>query len=170
MFTCRQLKSFTLIEMILALIISSLVIMSAYFSVLFIFKHYYLLKSYQSKNHSILDFRNAILTDFFYAEQIEVLQENLICSSKESSKKVEYKFSDNHVLRLFNSSTDTFKISILEKKLFYNDIPQNINNGIIDELILTIDQNGNRSEFFLEKKYAVKDYMEYTLTNELSSY
>ena len=146
----RRMKSFTLIELIVTMIISSIgigIMGSAYRIV----NHQY--SSYKKMNEGISHIKqlNALLhKDFDNAMQVNWRNGTLEILNEKDEKEIIYKFNHNTITRLQANVNDVFEIKIIGIKGMLMDQPL---TGIIDELQIEVLVNGANQHFHFKKQY-----------------
>lgn len=149
----KKVRAFTLIELLAAMVISSLVMSAAYFA-------------YNSLTKSFLDFKkhtnnltdatalSGILThDINLAKTIRKNTTNDI-TLEMGNKKLQYEWKENFVLRSTGISADTFPLAVSDMKINFLDKEQTISGGLVDELKFTTIADGQQLFLSFDKKYA----------------
>ena len=133
----NRIKIFTIVEIVLAMLLSSIVILMAY-------KIYgnverYVLKSINSDNKkSELLFRTSFMNDFNKATRVLSVDSGILINI--DSNTVKYMFGDSLIVRVA-SNRDSFLVNVVERK-FWNDTLLVFNaNEVIDKIDLHLIYN-----------------------------
>lgn len=111
-----QLRSFSLLELIIALVISSIVISGAFVVIGFVNSF---LVSYRQKHefvNELVVFARVINKDLFEARGIMEVSESAIQLVKDE-ESVFFYFLDSDIVREIGAETDTFNIKVLDKQI-----------------------------------------------------
>ncbi len=149
----RKIPAFTLGEMIVVLIITSIVIGLA-FSVLTLVQKDMTRIQYNFNNHTAINaLEQALYIDFNRYGNIEYWDtDNTLRLSTEIETRV-YKFTETSIIR----DTDTFHIQIEKKQLFFNG--NEVNQGIIDAIKLETSKTFQNQTLFLFKENDATPFM-----------
>lgn len=149
-----KLKSYTFIEVLISLIISSIVIFITYVFLTSLFNQYEKYKQSQQEQESFLLFRESLRKDFFYAKTIEI--NNDIVFLKNDEKLIFYRKTNNLSMireEVLNTHKDTFKLKY--KTNFHKNI-------IETKITLTIEFTS------LEDKFNVVFYKDFGIINSIN--
>jgi len=105
----KKIRAFTLMELLVGMIISSLVIAFGYGTYSLIYKQYLSYKTVKMEIVNIAQLNSVLNHDFATAEMISFNEHKLNIDRKNSFPLV-YNFNDSIILRIDNELTDTFKI------------------------------------------------------------
>lgn len=111
-----QLRSFSLLELIIALVISSVVISGAFVVIGFVNSF---LVSYRQKHefvNELVMFSRVINKDLFEARGIKEVSESAIQVVKDE-ESVFFYFLESDIVREIGAETDTFNIKVLDKQI-----------------------------------------------------
>jgi prepilin-type N-terminal cleavage/methylation domain-containing protein len=111
----KKLPAFTLLELLIGMIISSIVIGFGYAAYSLIYKQYLGYKKVKEKIVEITQFDHVLTTDITAAETIS-FNDNTLSLYGKDSKTLQYHFQDVLILRTENETTDTFKIAPVHLK------------------------------------------------------
>lgn len=147
----KLLKAFTLMELLVGMIISSLVIVFSYGAYELIYKQFLMYKSVKSKVVETTQFTTVLTTDFSNAQTVRFanntidlqLDNNTIC----------YKLLDSVVVREFQEVSDTFQlkpIDIIANEVYPSQMQDNM---LIDQILFDADVNGEVQHFTFVKHY-----------------
>jgi competence protein ComGF len=144
-----SLKGFTIMEIIIALVVSSIVIMSI-LSVITLVSHSF--SNYRSsvdELNSVALFARNIQNDCFYAESIKKTGENEICINR-CDYPVVYGFSNKHIVRQDVARIDTFQLEVFD----FNIISEEAGFNQIEALNITISLKKDTIPFLFTVKEA----------------
>ena len=119
----QKLKAFTLLELLIAMVISSIVVAFGYSVYSLMYKQYLSYKKTKTEIVKTMQFNTVLTNDFYNSEEI-TFSENTIAIFRKNNEPLIYTFNDNFILRKANEITDTFKIAttnIQEKFVFKNE-------------------------------------------------
>jgi type II secretory pathway pseudopilin PulG len=140
----RKINAFTLGEILVVLVVSSIVISMAFVVVSMVQKQVYLIQNNLSKKQQIQFFETTLLRDMNSYSVFFQKQENclLLRNTKDS---IRYIFYDDFVIR----KTDTIKISFENKKLFLEGTF--VLDGKVDAIELNLSNSYANAQLFLQK-------------------
>ena len=148
----QKLKTFTLIELIVAMLISSLVITISYYSYSIISRQFIYFRNINEYTIEITRLNTVLKTDFAESKYCSQ-QANGLSFVFEDNRKVSYEFYPEHIIRYMPGLTDTFHIQPANlNKLFFNE-PSNNPKGLIDELSFESQQDKEIKYFHYRKDY-----------------
>lgn len=159
-----MLPAFTLVELLIGMIISTIVIGACYVSYSFIYEQYGSYRSIKNKTLEAMQFNSIVSIDFMDAELITYKENTL--TLKKNGNPLQYEFNDLFILRKVNEVTDTFRLSptdIQAKSIIKNEGNETvvINNFSFDAQIL-----GETEHFTFAKKYDAETLMSYEIQSE----
>lgn len=148
----RKLKAFTILELIVALAISSVLISIGYYSVLVVFKMF---KGNVSQSQEITAyylFKKTLDNDFrrcdFAGEGSD--SPGLLLRSVKDSNRIAYEFRKNYIIRQMNNAVDTFHIQTSEFETgFYSN-----NIKLIKHISLIHQLDGKPVRSIYTKRYS----------------
>jgi len=151
MWSTKKIKSFTITEMLVVMILTSVVISMAILVLNLVQKEVKGIQLNFKNNTALRTLEQALWNDFNRNEVLFDTKENqLICRSPLDT--VCYKFKENYVLR----NKDTLRVVIEQKKLFL-DMNESTKN--IDAIELTLSKEFQNKELFIYKTKAASFYM-----------
>lgn len=156
----RNLKAFTLMEMLVAMIIGGIVVGICYFCYDVIYKQYH---QYKTMNEKIVEASvlNGVLgKDFLQAKFITKEGNGISVVSKEPP--IHYMFDQEYLVRKADETRDTFFVASFQLQLkFQNDV-QDMEEGLVDELSFTTTffEEKEESVFHFKKIYGADVLME----------
>lgn len=158
----KKIQSFTVLELIISLLISSIVISVSYY-VYFLFSTQ-LLKQ-QQKNAAITElhmFQKIFQTDFDNASTItDSMDNSIIILSFDNKAGIKYYFDNGNIIRGFSVKNDTFNFSGKVDKLTLLDdsVP------LIQKIELEVIVEKEKIDLLFSKQYSSRQITE-TLANE----
>lgn len=144
----KKIDAFTLSEMLVVLVISSIVISMAFLGLLLVQKQ---LKSIQDNldNQQQMQFTERLLWRDFNSYSVRYLPAEDILFFKNSTDSLSYIFDENFIIR----NNDTLEIPIIEKQLFLDGLE--VQSGVIDAIkIETYPIYRNKKLFIYKTKDA----------------
>lgn len=151
MLSTKKIKSFTITEMLVVMILTSVVISIAILVLNLVQKEVKGIQLNFKNNTELRTLEQALWNDFNKNEVLFDSKENqLICSSPIDT--VYYKFKENYVLR----NKDTLRIVIQQKQLL---LDMNEVIRYVDAIELTLSKEFQNKELFIYKTKAASFYM-----------
>lgn len=148
----RKINAFTLLELLIAMIISSIVISFGYGVYSLLFKQYLSYKKAKTEIVNTMQFNAIMNNDFCNSEEI-TFNDNTIAIFRKNKAPLRYLFNDHFILRKTDEITDTFKIAaanIQEKFVFKNEQAQ---SALISEFSFDAQFAGDTEHFLFTKNY-----------------
>ena len=146
----QKVKAFTIIEMTVVMLLSTVVISMAYFAFELLSKRYLKYKAQTEVYYKLTLLDQLLSKDFFLADSIKTdgemlhtFQGNTICK---------YEFSQKYVVRQAASQTDTFYCKIQKHELLYNQQPI-LPGDIVDQLNLSLLFEEKKLDYIYSKHY-----------------
>lgn len=151
----QKVRAFTLLELLIGMIISSIVIGFCYMSYSIIYNQYMSYKILKLEIVETIQFNSILNADFISAETI-LFNENILILNSTNRSQLQYDFKDSHILRKDGEVTDTFKLiatNILPQYLIESErsIPTIVNNFSFDAKVL-----GEVEHFNFSKNYSAE--------------
>jgi prepilin-type N-terminal cleavage/methylation domain-containing protein len=140
----KKINAFTLSEMLVVLVVSSILISMAFVVVSMVQKQVYLIQKNLSKKQQLHFFEATLLRDFNTHSVFFQKEENCLLL-KNTKDSVRYTFFDDFVIR----KTDTIKISFENKKLILDGVI--VSEGTIDAIELHLLSSYADAQLFLQK-------------------
>ena len=150
-FLHKQLKAFTLLEMMVGMIISGIVIAAGFHAYRVVASQF---KSYRitSERYDNLSFFEAQLrTDFQRAAELSRANENAILLTRENHP-VAWQFGKKYALRNDGTATDTFFVTAIKTEMFFRDEKVTEDESQLTELKLQLDTDGHSCEIDCRKE------------------
>ncbi len=157
----RKLKSFTLLEMMIALMLTSIIVSISYLSYMIIFKE---MSGYKNKSKlisEILQINTNLQADINKSDAVYWKNDALFFFCPQNVE-IKYYFRNNFILRESGMVQDTFFISPfdLQKKFLNNN--QTDENAWIEELSFKAVILTKERTFYYKKIYSASDYISNT--------
>ncbi|CAN5882357.1 hypothetical protein BH11BAC7_BH11BAC7_16620 [soil metagenome] len=146
----KQIKAFTLLELLVGMILSAIVLTATFNAYRIITRQY---ESYSKQSGTIKEvsfFVSQLQSDFENALTVIHVSENKI-RLQSKDKLLEYRFGEKYVLRDDLLQIDTFFVAIHAIETFIKDEKVNAENNEIDELHVLINSEG-KTEIKIYKK------------------
>lgn len=107
----KKLKAFTLMELVVTMIISSIVIGMGYSAYSIIYKQYLNYKSLRTELMDVAGLNAELAANFYHCSRVLKQGENGLCFELKKDKKINFEFSEQYILRKENDLIDTFKVA-----------------------------------------------------------
>jgi Tfp pilus assembly protein PilE len=130
----KKLKSFTLVEVLVGMIITGIVISLATAVYQIIWKQ---TDSYKKENGLISEqilLQTLLKKDFLNAAEIKNDGDKKINFLNEKNEKIKYEFNEKNIVRVQNFNSDTFSVAAQNLKCYFREKETKQNAEIIDEL------------------------------------
>lgn len=147
--TKTKVEAFTLSEVLIVLVITSIVIAIAFSVLRLVTKQYNAINTRYQERTEVLKLKQRITSDMdisnntFWDASKEQL---LLVNKKEDSEVIIYEFYNNILIR----DNDTLSKTVNNISFFYQGNP--VENGVIDALEVVIDNDENVSNFFVSTR------------------
>ena len=151
----KKLKAFTLLELLIGMIISSIVIAIGYASYNMIYKQYLLYKSYRTELVEFAGLNSELHNNFYNSERVKAKETSLFFEFK-NEKEIVFEFNDEFILRKEKESIDTFKVNVLNYKFFL----QNESNIIVNAISFDSELLKEMVQLRFEKMYSAEKLIE----------
>lgn len=148
----KKLPAFTLIELLVAMMVSSVVIASAYFVFSTFSKNLVDYKRHQNNLNDVVVLNGILTHDMNLAKAVRKNSSNDIAIEQERAT-IHYEWKEDFVLRITESSRDTFHLPVKNIEVNFMSKEQVLTNGLVDELKFTSMTDGQEFIFYFEKKY-----------------
>lgn len=148
-----KIQAFTLGEMIVVLILTSMVVGLAFSVLILVQKHMGSIQEHLNRNSSLDKLETALWIDFNRYPTIEydAVEDKLICRSE--INVTYYTFHEDYLIK----DVDTFRVALDQKSLYFNG--ENIEQGKIDALKLTTSKTFNNKSLFVFKQTDANSFM-----------
>ncbi len=145
-----KLKAFSLLEVLIALLISGLVISAAYSGFLFSHKQFNKFKGITTELREYFTLSEVLTREFENAKQV-VKKSNYEIEIKEIDRSINYTFESDYILRTIAYETDTFWFKITNVEM--NLINKKADQPIVDYLTITFSDNEANQSLSFYKNY-----------------
>lgn len=153
----KKIKAFSLIETLIAMMLSGILLSLIYISFSFLFKEYALIrnKGFKSVNNHL--FYSYLYNDFNKIEKIIKLNDNKI-QLLNKTREINYVFNPDFVLRENGNQLDTFKIQILDFQINTLNFPS---QQLVKGLNIGVKINDDLFTVKMEKEYLESNQLEW---------
>ena len=134
----RKFKAFTLGELIVAMILSSVVVMSGYLVYQMMNRQLTHFKENSAIYFHVHEFKNTLSSDVLDCQRMYLEKENI--QLKISHDSILYVFHSEYIIRKTSLSSDTFNFKLPSVSGSFNN--KNVSSGLIDCLDLTLNFAG----------------------------
>lgn len=155
----KKVRAFTLMELLVGMIVSTIVIGFGYGVYSLIYKQY---SSYRTIKKEVVDamqLNSTLNTDFAGAELIS-FTDNKLTIDRKNNLSLYYNFTDSYILRKENEITDTFKIipASVTAGFIFADAKAVVSDLSFDSKVL-----GEPAHFVFTKQYSAEILMNYEI-------
>lgn len=147
----KKLKAFTLLELLIGMIISSLVVGFSYWAYFVIYSQYMNYKLVKEQINAEITFQTVILNDVTGAQAIFSDADNEITLQNDSVAEINYRFTVKFILRKQNEIIDTFAFPATAWQVV--TIPETSNN-LVESFSFNSTIFNEVKEFSFAKQYA----------------
>jgi prepilin-type N-terminal cleavage/methylation domain-containing protein len=158
----KKLKAFTLMELLIGMIISSMVIASGYYAYSIIFDRFEKYRDVKKKLVTGEQLNSILNNDAFTADLISFRDDELVLT-KGPEKSIRYHFYDERIIRTEQEVSDTFAIAAVDIQ------PQFLfpeNNSFVQQFSFKATLLDEKAFFCFTKSYPAELLMQHKLTNE----
>ncbi|MEN2401769.1 prepilin-type N-terminal cleavage/methylation domain-containing protein [Flavobacterium sp. MC2016-06] len=149
----RKIKSFTLAELLIVMIITAIVVGMAFSVLRLVQKQIHTIQSNFDKTSTLALFEQKLWQDFNEPHSITYNDQKQLLLMLSEIDTVTYSFQDNYTLR--NNDTIPLKLSI--QKIFFNG--KEIKNGTVDALSISAVKTLPDYEIFVSKQNDITFFM-----------
>lgn len=147
----NRIRSYTVIEMMVVMLISSLGIGIAYTCYTIFSNHYLSYKKHSDELAEYILMDKLITKDVSASSRVEKISEGIVCRYKK--KNVQYEFYQNYVLRRAEI-IDTFHIQSTGEPVFKRlGKTENIPGALLEEISFDTKYKDERLYFYYKKQY-----------------
>lgn len=152
----RKIAAFTLMELLIGMIVSSIVITFGYMAYSLIYERFLDHKTVKMKMMETLQLNTTLANDLQKAEIISKEEDKLILVTKNGSQ-LQYEFDDDFIVRKQNETVDTFKVAAknIQQQFLFPESTMFLQKFSFESEVL------NEQEYF----YFTKIYSSETLMN-----
>lgn len=146
----NKLKSFTIVEAIVVLILSALVISISYTAISIISERIHKFKEFIQESEAITSAEKVLINDITTAKYIVRSPEGFKCIYNEHI--VKYDFSSNNIIRT-GSVSDVFNLEVEGFNTFYKGLENFVPGSILDQVSINIIIDNSPFELVFVKQY-----------------
>ena len=150
----KKIKAFTLLELLIGMIISTLVVGFSVMSYFIIYEQYL---NYKSVKHTISDvmlMNMVIASDFTNAQTISDVDDNELIFNDDNDTLIHYHFSPEFITRQENEIIDTFKIAVNNRLPVFLLEKDNEPTNLVSAFSFDAKVLGETEHFNFTKNYA----------------
>lgn len=151
--TTNKVRSFTLAELLIVMIITAIVVGMAFSVLRLVQKQIHTIQSNFDKSSNLALFEQKLWQDFNELNTIQYNEKENILFMKSEIDSVSYSFHDNYSLR----NNDTIKLKLVLTKVFLNG--KETKNGAIDAIKIQANNELVNYEIFVSKKNDVNFFI-----------
>ena len=142
----KKTKAFSFLEIMVAIIISGVVMSTAYSVYIFVNKQYIKLNTIKADVRDYFEFSSTVSRDFELAKKV-VKTNDYSISMEQTDKTINYQFEGEYVLRTIHFQTDTFFFSA--RDILINTIAEFKEEQVVDFVKIKVKDN----DFSFYKNY-----------------
>ena len=147
----KRVSAFTIIELVISLLISSVVIGIVYYAFLFFSKQFGL---YQRKSDSVQEYfllKGAVQNEFEKAELIIDSLPGLIAfKTSMPDQMITYRIDSNFIVRKFQETADSFRVKCEN----FRTIHVNDSSNLVKEIVFSVKMDNSILETTITKRYS----------------
>lgn len=151
------MRAFTLMELLIGMIISSIVISFGYGAYSLIYKQFLSYKKVKKEIVDVMQLNSILHTDLAKAELIS-FNENKLTIDRKDDLPLLYDFNDSIILRKDIDVIDTFKIAASTVTIAFSFPEQ---KAVVNSFSFDAGVLGETEHFSFEKKYSAETLMNY---------
>ncbi len=145
-----KLKAFSLLEVLFSIIISGIVISTAYSVYVFTHKQFFIFTSAKTEIRNYFELSNVLNREFETAKKVikkgpQEIEIELI------NNRINYSFHNDYILRTIKTHTDTFSFSVVDVEM--NVVNELKEEQVIDYMKLTMDEEEGGRSMSMYKNY-----------------
>lgn len=162
-----RIKSFTLIEMVLAMLFAAIVVGMAYTSITILSRLY---ESYRLKRSTEADMQlinQAMTRDFSISSLIEISKNQIDLKDSSGAITLHYRIVENYLLRLAAVKTDSIKMDKLAFRGSFEG--SEVQQGVIDQIVLSFKNDELPTTIRIRKDYSAVELFNYDDSLQQSS-
>ncbi len=148
-----KIEAFTLSELIVVLILSSIIVGLAFSVLTLVQRHMFSIQENLSNNTTLNKLEQSLWIDFNRYSKITYSNNDEILTLSSEIDSISYKFSTNYVLK----DKDTFKIPIASKTFFFD--AKTVESGLVDAIQLKTTKAFHDQEMFIFMETDANAYM-----------
>lgn len=152
----QKIRAFTLMELMIGLVVSSIAISSGYMLYQFTLKQYNDYKKVRTELVEFASFYSELENNFYHSEKI-YFKDNKLQFDGGIINNIKYEFSESYVLRISNNSVDTFKV---ECSRFNAAKVNSHSNNLVSDVSFVVKFREEYYDVDLNKRYSAKEIIE----------
>jgi hypothetical protein len=152
----KKVTSFTVFELIITLLISSIVISLVYYTFSVLNKEFVKSEIKASGINEFILLEKALQTDFYRSQIIKNSLDNTLQMTYADGQAIFYLINNEFVLRRQNDNIDTFQIQVSD--FVIDRVDENLE--LVDKLFLNLNIRGDQYFSVYKKSYSSKDLMQ----------
>lgn len=160
----KRIAAFTLLELLIGMILSSIVIGFCYTGYSIIHKQYLNYNIIKKQNTAAIQLNSILNTDFINTGYVMYDTDKLILNSK-NKVQLQYEFKENYILRGANGLTDTFMFSPVNISPEYLKESESLPISIINEFSFEAVILGELEHFHFIKEYSAETMIRLQMEN-----
>ena len=154
-------RAFSLIELLVALVISSIVIGIACKMYLVANQQFRQYKKGADQTTREVVFKGLLKADFFQSLAVVRKSERSI-EARLVDKVINYEWNDKYVVRIGAGVKDTFFIPVTSTGLKFQNKEQGQSDELIDQMVIVSKEDGQEQDFCFFKEYSAEVLMQHT--------
>lgn len=158
----KKLPAFTLMELLIGMIISSMIIASAYYAYSIIYDRYEQYRTIKKKIMESQQLQSVLNNDAYICDRIS-FDGNTLLLLKKNDKSVNYRFYDDVITRTENELSDTFAIAPVNIKMEFH-FPEH--KQFVEQFSFETRILDEQAFFSFTKAYTSELLMNYKRMNE----
>ncbi|MES2140745.1 MAG: prepilin-type N-terminal cleavage/methylation domain-containing protein [Bacteroidota bacterium] len=160
----KQISAFTLLELLIGMILSSIVIGFCYTGYSIIHKQYLNYNNIKRENTNAIQLNSILNTDFVNAGYVMYDGDKLILNS-ENKDQLQYEFKENYILRSTSGLIDSFMFSPVNISPEYLKESTRLPLAIINEFSFDVVILGELEHFHFIKEYSAETMIRLQMEN-----
>lgn len=150
----KKIKAFTLLELLIGMIISTLVVGFSMMSYFIIYEQYLNYKSVKQTISDVMLMNTVIASDFTNAQTITAIDNNELNFNNENNTTIQYHFASEFITRQEDQIIDTFKIALNNKLPVFLLEKENEPTNLLSTFSFDAKVLGETEHFNFTKNYA----------------
>jgi hypothetical protein len=146
----KRIKAYSIIELIVVMLISSIVIATAYQGYLLFFRQYLGFSERSAKIARVSLVDRLLLSDF--ENSFDVRKQGYCIYCRYPSHLVRYEFFSGGIIRLQDAVRDTFFMKMQHPQVTFRNLTAN-EGSLVDRISFSIEREKDSINFSYEKKY-----------------
>ena len=163
----KRLKAFTILEVMVTMVISTIVIGGGFSAYEMSVKQYKLYEHISSVMNEVSSFHSVFERDI--ADSKTVLARDRIIECIQKGKTVWYEFRGDYILRNLTSTRDTFHVENDSLLLSFKNREQASIGGLVDRVKIRINLKGEKQVIIITKLYGADCIMAKTMAEKNES-